>query len=159
MVVKTGQVPLRIVLFSALALVLALLARTGSAHAQGVGVQGGFALDPEQVYVGSHYETGDLARGLHVRPGIDGAFGGGFSIASINIDILYKVDINPRWQIYQGGGPSIHIFRFGEPAETDLTGGFSGVFGFAHQGGFFTEFRWASGRGHGLKLGVGFTLR
>ena len=44
-------------------------------------------------------------------------------------------------------------------AENDVTGGLSYVFGFAHENGFFTEFK---GGGSGLadvKVGVGFTFR
>ena len=157
MVIKPGHRGRSSVLFFALLSVFALGIST--AHAQGVGFHGGFAIDPEQAYVGSHYESKAIARNLHVRPSIDGAFGNDLTIASINVEFLYKFSINPSWAIYQGGGPSIHFIRFGDPAETDVTGGFSGIFGFAHESGFFAEMKAGSGQGHALKLGVGYTVK
>lgn len=111
-------------------------------------------------------ETGAIGRGIHFRPGIDGGFGSDLKLASINIDILYKVPVSPDWKIYQGFAPSIHIVRFGplddargRRAETDVTGGISGIFGFAHESGLFFEFRGGGGGGPNLKFGVGFTVR
>lgn len=154
---RTGQFQRRSVLF--LVLVVASLAVAYPAHAQGVGFQGGFSIDPEQVYVGSHLETGEIARGLYFRPNIDGGFGSHLRLASINVEFLYKYEINPGWKIYQGGGPAVHILRAGDPASTDVTGGLSVVFGFVHDSGLFAEFKVGSGRGPNLKFGIGFTVR
>jgi hypothetical protein len=123
-----------------------------------VGFQGGVSIDPEQIYIGSHLETGEIARGIYFRPSIDGGFGSDLTLASINVEFLYKYDINPGWKIYQGGGPAVHIFRAGEPAQTDVTGGLTFVFGFVHTSGLFAEFKVGSGRGPNLKFGVGFTV-
>jgi len=128
-------------------------------HAQGVGFQGGFTIDPEQVFVGSHLETPEITRDLRFRPGIDGGFGGGFTLASINLDFVYRYSLGGTWAVYQGGGPAIHIIRQGSPAFTDVTAGFSGIFGVAHEDGFFFEFKVGSHRGPVLKLGVGVTVR
>jgi len=57
------------------------------AHAQGIGFQGGGSIDPGQFFVGTHFETGELMPGLRFRPGIDGGFGGDYSLASINVEI------------------------------------------------------------------------
>jgi hypothetical protein len=130
-----------------------------SAHAQGVGLQGGFTIDPEQIFVGSHLETGEIAPDFRFRPGIDGAFGGDVTLASINVDFVYAYDLGGVWSIYQGGGPVILLYRVGEPAETDVTGGFSGLFGLAHDNGFFFEFKIGSNRGPILKFGIGVTVR
>ena len=54
----------------------ASLSSSSNAHAQGIGFQGGATVDPEQFFVGTHFETGELMPGLRFRPGIDGAFGG-----------------------------------------------------------------------------------
>lgn len=163
MVVQRGQFRRRIVLF--LVLLPAFLVPT-SARAQGVGFQGGVSIDPEQAYVGSHVETGAIGRSIHFRPGIDGGFGSDLKLASINLDILYKVPVSADWKIYQGFAPSVHIVRFGplddargRRAETDVTGGISGIFGFAHESGLFFEFRGGGGGGPNLKFGVGFTVR
>jgi hypothetical protein len=141
-----------------LVLLVVVLVAAPPARAQGIGFQGGASIDPEQVYVGSHLETREIARGVSFRPGIDGGFGSDLKLASINVEFLYKYDINPDWKIYQGGGPAVHIFREGTPAQTDVTGGLNAVFGFAHGSGLFFEFKVGSGRGPNLKFGVGFTV-
>jgi hypothetical protein len=137
---------------------VACLAVASAAHAQGIGFQGGATIDPEQAYVGTHLETPEIARGFLFRPGIDGAFGNDLTLASINLEFLYKHDLGGAWKIYQGGGPVIYILRAGEPPEREVTGGFTAVFGFGHDSGLFAEFKAASGRGPALKFGVGWTL-
>lgn len=125
--------------------------------AQGVGFQGGVTIDPELVYVGSHLESRALLPGLHARPGVDGAFGRGVQIAAINADFLYKYALGPVWTLYQGGGPVVNLVRAG--GSTEVTGGLSGVIGFAHARGVFMEVRAGGGGGPALKFGCGFTLR
>ena len=151
----------RVVLF--LVLLLACVLRPTAANAQGVGFQGGFTVDPEQLFVGSHVETPGIGGWtIHFRPGIDGGFGSDLKIASINFDILYKTTLSPDWKMYQGFGPAIHLVRFDFPggrSETDVTGGVSGIFGFAHESGLFFEFRGGGGGGPNLKFGVGFSVR
>ena len=49
-----------------------LLMTTGRADAQGIGFQGGVTVDPEQAFVGTHFETREIFQGLRFRPGIDG---------------------------------------------------------------------------------------
>jgi hypothetical protein len=158
MVARRVQFRFRSVLF--LVLLAARVGVADPAQAQGVGFQGGVSIDPEQAYVGSHYETPGIGgRTIHFRPGIDGGFGSDLKLASINFDILYKTSLGPDWKMYQGFGPSIHIVRFGKPAENDVTGGINGIFGFAHESGLFFEFRGGGGGGPNLKFGVGFTIR
>jgi hypothetical protein len=136
----------------------------GTARAQGVGFVAGASVDPEQFYVGTFFETPRIADQVRLRPGIDGSWGDGLKIAAINIDVIYRSDRSSPWQFYTGAGPTIYILRFDDDtiprgADTDeVTGGFSGVIGFAHASGFFAEFR----AGHGgdnaphLKIGAGF---
>ena len=157
LVARKGHSHSRSVLF--LVLLVALLAAAPPARAQGIGFQGGVSIDPEQIYIGSHLETREIARGVYFRPSIDGGFGSDLKLASINVEFLYKYEINPGWKIYQGGGPVVHMFRAGNPAQTDVTGGLSAVFGFVHESGLFAEFKVGSGRGPNLKFGVGFTVR
>ena len=139
---------------------LAVLAIGASeAFAQGVGFQGGLSVDPERVYFGSHVETGEIGRGLHIRPAIEAAVGGSVTITSVNLDFLFKQRLGASWKLYQGGGPVVHVLRGGDPAQLDVTGGIAGLFGFAHvPTGFFTEIR-AGGRAVAVKFGVGFTIR
>ena len=49
-----------------------LLLINGRAEAQGIGFQGGVTVDPEQGFVGTHFETGELFQNFRFRPGIDG---------------------------------------------------------------------------------------
>ncbi len=127
------------------------------AHAQGIGFQGGFSIDPDQVYGGSHFEH-ELASQFLIRPSIEGGTGDHVTLATINIDFLYRFPLEGgSWSIYQGGGPAINIFRFDD--ETDLRGGLNVAFGFSHEGGFFTEFKVGTGDSPNLKFGVGFTIR
>lgn len=142
--------------FVALAIAVLLLGPRAGA-AQGVGFQGGLTIDPELGYVGTHVESRPLIPGLHARPGLDGAFGRGLRIASINVDFLYKYALGPRWAIYQGGGPVVHLVRVGD--RIDVTGGLGGLVGFVHASGVFLEFRAAGGGGPALKFGLGITLR
>lgn len=130
-------------------------------HAQGVGLQGGFTVDPEQGFVGSHLETGEISPDFRLRPGIDGGFGGDFILASIHVDFVYTYSLGGVWSIYQGGGPAIYIYRFDEPASTftEVTGGVTGLFGFTHDNGFFFETRVGSRRGPVLTFGIGVTVR
>ena len=59
--------------FARLALLLVAFSGVSrSAHAQGIGFQGGATVDPEQMFVGTHFETKDIYQGLRFRPGIDG---------------------------------------------------------------------------------------
>jgi hypothetical protein len=161
MVAKPGQPgALSVLFFAALFLLTAAPVR-----AQGIGFQGGATIDPEQVYVGSHYETGEIGRRFHIRPFIDGGFGNDLRIATIGVDLLYKSPITQNWKIYTGIGPAVHIVRFEgvedipDIDDTDVTGGVFGVFGFAHESGLFLEFKGGGGGGPNLKFGVGFTIR
>jgi hypothetical protein len=131
---------------------------TTTVSAQGVGLQGGFSIDPEQGYVGSHFETRALVDRLHFRPNIEGGFGQDRTLATLNFEFLYKFPLEgTAWTLYQGTGPSIVFERFAD--ETDVTGGVNVVFGVAHASGFFTEFKVGAYNAPNLKFGIGYTVR
>ena len=134
-----------------------LLLTNGRADAQGIGFQGGATVDPEQVFVGTHFETGELFQNFRFRPGIDGGFGGDFSLATLNIEFLYHVPIGRSWSVYQGGGPAVVFIRQNDRTSTHAGSFFT--FGFAHENGFFTDFKLGTGTSPTLKFGVGFTVR
>jgi hypothetical protein len=134
-----------------------LLLITGRADAQGIGFQGGVSVDPEQGYFGTHFETPELFQNFRFRPGIDGGFGGDFSLASLNIEFLYNFAIGRSWSVYQGGGPAVVFLRQNDQLSTH--GGSFYTFGFAHESGFFTDFKLGYGTVPTLKFGVGFTVR
>jgi hypothetical protein len=134
-----------------------LLLINGRAEAQGIGFQGGVSVDPEQAFVGTHFETGELFQNFRFRPGIDGGFGGDFSLATLNIEFLYHIPVGRSWSVYQGGGPAVVFVR-----QNDRTSTHAGTFitfGFAHENGFFTDFKLGTGTAPTLKFAVGFTVR
>ena len=143
--------------FVAVASVAVLFAITARAEAQGIGFQGGMTVDPEQAFVGTHFETGELFQNFRFRPGVDGGFGGDFSLATLNIEFLYHFEVGRSWSVYQGGGPAVVFLRRNERTSTHA-GSFY-TFGFAHENGFFTDFKLGTGTAPTLKFGVGFTVR
>lgn len=143
------------------ALAVAMLLVAVPAQAQpAVGFQGGFAVDPEQVFGGVFFQTGDIGRGIRLRPGIDGGVGAGLRIANIGLDFIYGYPLGSNgWTFLAGGGPSVVITRFKDfPDERDTSVGFHSIVGFGHDSGFFTELRLGSGRTQQLKLGVGWAI-
>jgi hypothetical protein len=141
--------------------VVAILCCTSPARAQGIGFQGGGTIDPNQFFVGTHFETGEIMPGLRFRPGIDGSFGGDYSLATFNIEFLYNIPLKSGWALYQGGGPAIILQRqtIGVLHDTSTHAGTVFTFGFAHENGFFTEFKIGAGSSPNLKFGAGYTVR
>jgi hypothetical protein len=142
---------------TAVATAAVLLLINGRAEAQGIGFQGGVSVDPEQGFFGTHVETPELFQNFRFRPGIDGGFSGDFSLAALNIEFLYHFAIGRSWSVYQGGGPAVVFLRQNE--ETSTHGGSFYTFGFAHENGFFTDFKLGYGTVPTLKFAVGFTVR
>jgi hypothetical protein len=135
-----------------------LLLINGRAEAQGIGFQGGVTIDPEQVFVGTHFETAELFRNFRFRPAIDGSFGNDFSLATINIEFLYHIEVGRSgWSMFQGGGPAVVLLR--QHDDTSVHAGSFFTFGFAHESGFFTEFKYGGGTYPTLKFGAGYTVR
>ena len=141
-----------------------LLLRPQLASAQSaINFNGGFSIDPEQVYAGVSWESPDIGGRFRLRPGIDGGFGDGIRLATINIDLIVKFPLGTSgWTLIQGGGPTITVSKFTgefEDAPRELHAGGSYLFGFQHDNGFFGEFR-VGGGNHvpQLKLGVGWAV-
>jgi hypothetical protein len=136
----------------------------GNAHAQSsINFTGGGSIDPEQVYAGVSWQSPDFGGRFHLRPGIDGGFGDGLRLGTINIDLLVKFPLGTSgWSLLQGGGPVISISKFTgefEDEPRELHAGGSYLFGFQHDNGFFGEFR-VGGGGFvpQLKMGVGWAV-
>jgi hypothetical protein len=155
--VMRACVPFKRRFTAAVATVVVLLLINGRAEAQGIGFQGGVSVDPEQGFFGTHFETGELFQNFRFRPGLDGGFGGNFSLAALNVEFLYHFDIGRSWSVYQGGGPAVVFLR--QSGETSTHAGSFYTFGFAHENGFFTDFKLGYGTVPTLKFGVGFTVR
>ena len=133
----------------------------GAASAQSsINFNGGASIDPTQVYAGVSWESPDIGGRFRIRPGIDGGFGDGIRLATINLDLVVKFPLGTSgWTLVQGGGPVISLANYTgefEDYPRELHAGGSYLFGFQHDNGFFTEFR-VGGGGFvpQLKLGVG----
>ena len=118
---------------------------------------------PEQVYAGVSWESPDIGGRFRIRPGIDGGFGDGLRLGTINIDLIAKFQLGTTgWSLIQGGGPTIAIVNFTgqfEGAPRELHAGGSYLFGFQHDKGFFAEFRVGGGNFvPQLKMGVGWSV-
>lgn len=124
-----------------------------------VGFQGGASIDPEQGFVGVFWQSPPIGNRLHLRPGIDGGFGGGVRVATINVDFIARFSLGTSgWDLIQGGGPVIALTKIEGFEDTDVSAGGSYVIGFAHDAGFFTEFRIGGGNSPSLKLGAGWAI-
>lgn len=148
-----------VTLVAALAVLLITGAATPVRAQQAIGFHGGVAVDPEQVFGGVFWQSGDVFGGLRIRPGVDGATGEGFRIGTINVDFVYGLPLGGSgWTLVTGGGPSIVVTRIPEFDIKDTGVGGHYLFGFGHDSGFFTEVRLGSGNAQRLKLGVGWAV-
>ena len=125
-----------------------------------IGFQGGASIDPEQGFVGVFWESPPIGGRFAVRPGIDGGFGNDVRVATINIDFIARFPIGTSgWNFVQGGGPVIAITRIPALDASDTSAGGSYIIGFAHDDGFFGEFRIGGGNTPSLKIGAGYRVK
>ena len=161
MVTRSGQQVVLLAVFFAGLMVLG--ARDASAQSS-INFNGGGSIDPEQVYAGVSWESPDIGGRFRLRPGIDGGFGDGLRLGTINIDLIVKFPLGTSgWSLIQGGGPVITVAKYTgefEDAPRELHAGGSYLFGFQHDNGFFTEFRVGGGSFvPQLKIGVGWAVK
>ncbi len=71
------------------ALAVFLVSQSTASAQPAIGFYGGGTIDPEQVFGGVFFQSGDIFGGLRVRPGIDGGTGDGVRIAKIDLDLVY----------------------------------------------------------------------
>jgi hypothetical protein len=125
-----------------------------------IGFEGGASIDPEQGFVGVFWESPRIAGLFSLRPGIDGGFGSDLRLATFNIDFMARFSFgNSGWSLVQGGGPVIVFSRVPERDLSDTSAGFSYIFGFSHDSGFFGEFRIGSGSVPVLKMAAGYAIK
>ena len=166
MVRPTGQLVGVFALLSGLLVLLpssvaeAQLPPTQSSAQSAVGFQGGASIDPEQVFAGVFWQSRSIGGRFFLRPGIDGGFGNDLRIATINVDFIARFPIgNSGWNFVQGGGPTIVITKVPVFDASDVSAGGSYIIGFAHNGGFFAEFRIGGGNVPSLKMGAGYQIK
>lgn len=124
-----------------------------------IGFLGGGSIDPEQAFAGVFWESPQLGGRFSLRPGIDGGFGNDLRLATVNVDFLARFELGGSgWSLVQGGGPTIVITRIPDLDRSDTSAGGSYILGFAHDSGFFTEFRIGGGNVPSLKYGAGYRI-
>ena len=161
MVTRSGH---RIALIAMFCAVFTGLTSNAASAQSAINFNGGASIDPEQIYAGVSWESPDIGGRFRIRPGIDGGFGDGIRLATINLDLIVKFPLGTSgWTLVQGGGPVISIAKYTgefEDLPSELHAGGSYLFGFQHDNGFFTEFR-VGGGGFvpQLKLGVGWGVQ
>ena len=135
-----------------------LLVGAGTARAQGPGVRAGVSVDPDQFYVGGHYETEELVEHLHLRPNLEVGFGDDVTTYAINIEAVYKFPIKNRrdTSFYAGGGPAINIYDRDDGS--DFKGGLN-LLGGIEFGKVFVEVKGGLFDSPNLKVGIGYTFR
>ena len=164
MVHSAGHLCLRSVVLTSLIVAAASSAAEAQVSIQSpqslVGFQGGASIDPEQGFVGVFWQSPPLGNRLHIRPGIDGGFGSNLRVATINVDFIVRFSLGTSgWDLIQGGGPVIALTKVDGFDDTDVSAGGSYVIGFAHESGFFSEFRIGGGNSPMLKMGAGWGIR
>jgi hypothetical protein len=145
------------IVFSALLAALALVVLPSAAAAQGPGVRAGASVDPDQFYVGGHYETQPLVERLHFRPNVELGFGDDVTAVGMNFEFVYKVPVEGPWSLYAGGGPALNIYSVNEDSFTDA--GLNFLFGVETSQGLFFELKLGAIDSPDLKFGVGYTWR
>jgi len=144
-------------LLAALSILLA-----GPASAQGAGIRGGVSIDPDQVYVGGHYETAPLVDRLHFRPNLEVGLGDNVTHIGVNMEFVYKFPRRNGWAIYTGGGPAVNFYNHDNAAgegDTSTEGGLNLLVGAEQTGGLFFEFKVGAIDSPDVKFGVGFTWK
>lgn len=160
MVLGSGRLRARAAVLAGI--LVAALSSTARAQSS-VGFTGGASIDPEQGYVGVFYQTPDIGGRFRLRTGLDGGFGQNLRLGTVNIDFVYLLPLGPGpWKFLTGGGPTIVLTRYADDyydSGTEVTAGGSWLLGFAHDNGFFTEFRIGGGNVPALKMGAGWALK
>ena len=130
----------------------------GTAAAQGPGVRAGVSVDPDQFYVGGHYETDELIESVYLRPNLEVGFGDDVTTVAVNIEAIYKYALrNHRdTRVYAGGGPAINFYD--RDNESDAKGGLN-LLGGIEFGKYFFEVKGGLFDSPNLKVGIGYTFR
>ena len=137
----------------------AMLSSATPASAQAPGVRGGVSVDPDQFYLGGHYETGPLVDRLHFKPNIEAGFGDDLTLIAINFEFVYKFPSKGPWNLYAGGGPAINFFSFDDVDHSESEPGFNILVGAESRRGLFFEMKIGAIDSPDLKFGVGWSFR
>ena len=135
----------------------ALLAVSSPARAQGPGVRGGVSVDPDQIYLGGHYETSPLIERLHFKPNLEIGFGDDLTLVAGNFEFVWKFPSRRSWLIYVGGGPGVNFYN--REGSDNTEAGFNFLVGVENTRGLAFELKIGTLDSPDLKFGVGYTFR
>lgn len=145
----------RVVLSVAAALMISAFPTV--AAAQGPGVRAGASVDPDQFYLGGHYESNALVDKLHFRPNAEIGWGDDITTVGLNFEFVYKQPVSNLWSLYAGAGPAVNIYSFND--DSDAEGGLNFLFGAETDRGLFFELKLGAIDSPDVKFGVGYTWR
>ena len=66
---------------------------------RGACIRAGISVDPDQFFVGGHYETGPLVDRLHFKPNIEVGFGDDITLVGVNFEFVYKFLTRQGWTL------------------------------------------------------------
>jgi hypothetical protein len=136
---------------------LLYVALAQSAAAQGFGVRGGISIDPDQLFVGGHYETGAIVDHVHFKPNIEIGFGDDITLIALNFEGVYKFPDQGNWAAYAGGGPALNIASF--EGDSDSGAGANFFVGIETDRGLAFEVKFGVADSPTVKFTVGYTFR
>ena len=139
-----------------LTVLLAVLATSTQAWAQGPGVRGGVSIDPDQFYFGGQVETAPLVDRLRFRPNLELGVGSDATLAAFNFEFVYPFLSRQAWHAYAGAGPALNWFNINDRSDTEA--GFNMLVGLEHSRGLFFEVKLGVFDSPDVKFGVGYTF-
>ena len=94
-------------------LVAAPLLAAAPARATGWGPRVGLTSDPDQVHVGVHLDSGDIARRVRFQPNLEIGFGDHLTTTALNFEAAYRFsDHWEAWKPYAGGGLGLNWYSW-----------------------------------------------
>jgi len=140
--------------------VITLMTLTTSAAAQTPGVRGGISVDPEQFFLGGHFETAPLIERLHFKPNLEVGFGDDVTHVGVNFEFVYKLPLDTGpWTLYAGGGPALNIYSFEGIDDSANEPGLNALFGAETERGLFFEVKVGALDSPRLKFAVGWNFQ
>jgi hypothetical protein len=123
------------------------------------GVRAGGSADPDQFFIGAHFESprlGESGRAA-LRPNVEIGFGHDVTMLCMNLEMVYYVPLpNSSWSTYFGGGPAANFVH--TDFDSHLHGGFNMLIGFQQADGLFLELKVGENSSPGLKGTVGYSF-
>lgn len=140
------------------AIAFVVLACPAAAQTGGLGVRGGLSIEPDQVFVGAHYETAAIVDRVHFKPNLEIGFGEDFTLIALNFEGVYKFPDQGRpWNVYVGGGPGLNIAKVEDDSNTGA--GFNFLGGIETERGLAFEVKFGVADSPTVKFSVGYTFR